>query len=175
MKVGGVRWNAAKITHAVRVRRAIYIYVYVYSRCYEFCRRSFIRRTIAGYINVVVRSFCSMLCIQEELGQLSGIAVGPAVSCSARDSQIAQIARVASARSESESNTNSSDSATKCGGPVSGTLDTQKTSWLEGVLGCMRPVFALLSKAGGNEKIKGNQGRLLFFLFNKNVAQYYFR
>ena len=100
-----------------------------------------------------------MLCIQEELGQL-----GPTVG-NGKDSQIA---RVPNTRTESENNTKSSDSATKCG-QTSGTLDTPKTSWVEGVLGCMRPVFALLSKVGGNDKIKGNPRKFNFPFSKKNL------
>ncbi|XP_043286954.1 mitogen-activated protein kinase kinase kinase 12 isoform X2 [Venturia canescens] len=121
--------------------------------------RFFIRKTydeeIAPAPSSPAKVATSMLCIQEELGQLGGIAVGPAVSC-ARDNQLGQIPRVTNTRSESESNTNSSDTATKCG-PGSGPLEAQKSSWVEGILGCMRPVWTMLYKATANEKIKGNQ------------------
>ncbi|XP_076225107.1 mitogen-activated protein kinase kinase kinase 13 wallenda isoform X5 [Nomia melanderi] len=92
----------------------------------------------------------SMLCIQEELGQLSAIAGGPIVT----DPREAQLPN--NSHTNSESNTNSSETATKCS-PGSGTLDAQRTSWVEGILGCMRPVWSMLSKAAVNEKIKGHQ------------------
>ncbi|XP_014612785.1 PREDICTED: serine/threonine-protein kinase 3 isoform X4 [Polistes canadensis] len=91
----------------------------------------------------------SMLCIQEELGQLSGIAGGPIIN----DTKI-QIND--SNQTNLDSNSNSSEFATKCtSGSV--TLDAQRSSWVEGILGCMRPVWTMLSKAAVNEKIKGHQ------------------
>ncbi|KAL2751538.1 mitogen-activated protein kinase kinase kinase 13 isoform X1 [Vespula maculifrons] len=91
----------------------------------------------------------SMLCIQEELGQLSGIAGGPIIN----DTQV-QIHN--SNQTNSDSNSNCSEFATKCtSGSVS--LDAQRSSWVEGILGCMRPVWTMLSKAAVNEKIKGHQ------------------
>ncbi|XP_060832580.1 mitogen-activated protein kinase kinase kinase 12 isoform X1 [Bombus pascuorum] len=92
----------------------------------------------------------SMLCIQEELGQLSGIAGGPIIP-DPRDAQLPN-----NNHSNSESNSNSSETATKCT-PGTGTLDAQRSSWVEGILGCMRPVWTMLSKAAVNEKIKGHQ------------------
>ncbi|XP_043504154.1 mitogen-activated protein kinase kinase kinase 13 isoform X1 [Polistes fuscatus] len=91
----------------------------------------------------------SMLCIQEGLGQLSGIAGGPIIN----DTKI-QIND--SNQTNLDSNSNSSEFATKCtSGSVS--LDAQRSSWVEGILGCMRPVWTMLSKAAVNEKIKGHQ------------------
>ncbi|XP_015607063.1 mitogen-activated protein kinase kinase kinase 12 isoform X2 [Cephus cinctus] len=92
----------------------------------------------------------SMLCIQEELGQLSGIAGGPTIS-GPHDTPLPD-----GSHTHSESNSNSSESGTKCA-PGSGTLDAQRPSWVEGILGCMRPVWSMLSKAAVNEKIKGHQ------------------
>ena len=100
--------------------------------------------------------YFSMLCIQEELGQLSGIAGGPIIP----DPRDAQLPKNNHSNSESNSN-NSSETATKCT-PGSGTLDAQRSSWVEGILGCMRPVWTMLSKAAVNEKIKGHQSNYLF-------------
>lgn len=105
--------------------------------------------------------YFSMLCIQEELGQLSGIAGGPIIP-DPRDAQLPK-----NNHSNSESNSNSSET-TKCT-PGSGTLDAQRSSWVEGILGCMRPVWTMLSKAAVNEKIKGHQSNypfinLIYFL-----------
>lgn len=95
-----------------------------------------------------------MLCIQEELSQLSGIAGNPTIT----DSREVQLPN--SSRTNSESNSNSSDTATKCA-PGSGSLDSQRSSWVEGILGCMRPVWTMLSKAAVNEKIKGHSSKFL--------------
>lgn len=92
-----------------------------------------------------------MLCIQEELGQLSAIAGNAAIT----DSREAQIPN--SSHTNSENNSNSSD---KCS-PGSGSLDSQRSSWVEGILGCMRPVWTMLSKAAVNEKIKGHSSKFL--------------
>ncbi|XP_014487102.1 PREDICTED: mitogen-activated protein kinase kinase kinase 12 isoform X1 [Dinoponera quadriceps] len=88
----------------------------------------------------------SMLCIQEELGQLSAIA-GSAAITDPREAQVPN-----SSHTNSENNSNASD---KCS-PGSGSLDSQRSSWVEGILGCMRPVWTMLSKAAVNEKIKGH-------------------
>lgn len=90
-----------------------------------------------------------MLCIQEELGQLSAIA-GSAAITDPREAQLPN-----SSHNNSENNSNSSD---KCS-PGSGSLDSQRSSWVEGILGCMRPVWTMLSKAAVNEKIKGHSSK----------------
>ncbi|XP_023289742.1 mitogen-activated protein kinase kinase kinase 12 isoform X2 [Orussus abietinus] len=89
----------------------------------------------------------SMLCIQEELGQLGGIAGGPTIS-NPLDTSVP-------ISSHSEEKTHSSEGVPKCV-PGTITLD-QRSSWVEGILGCMRPVWTMLSKAAINEKIKGHQ------------------
>lgn len=99
-----------------------------------------------------------MLCIQEELGQLGGIAGGPIIT----DPHDAQLPN--NSHSISGSNSNSSETATKCT-PGSGTLDAQRSSWVEGILGCMRPVWSMLSKAAVNEKIKGHQSTSFISLY----------
>lgn len=90
----------------------------------------------------------SMLCIQEELEQLGGIAGGPIISVPP-GSQLPD-----NSHTHSESN-NSSDTATKCNAG-SGTLDAQSSSLLGKVLGCIMPVWtSVLAKTAGGDKIKG--------------------
>ncbi|XP_015509482.1 mitogen-activated protein kinase kinase kinase 12 isoform X1 [Neodiprion virginianus] len=89
----------------------------------------------------------SMLCIQEELGQLSGIAGGLTIA-SPHEIPLPN-------SSTTESNSKSSGSGTKCS-PVSGTLDAQRSGWIEGIFGCLRPVWTIIGKAAVNE-IKGHQ------------------
>ncbi|KAL0122801.1 hypothetical protein PUN28_007473 [Cardiocondyla obscurior] len=90
----------------------------------------------------------SMLCIQEELAQLSEIAGSPErLITELREVQLPNSNHLNSA-------SNSSDAATKCASG-SESIDSQRSSWVEGILGCMRPVWTMLSKAAINEKIKG--------------------
>ncbi|KYN14668.1 Mitogen-activated protein kinase kinase kinase 12 [Trachymyrmex cornetzi] len=90
----------------------------------------------------------SMLCIQEELAQLSEIAGSPErLITELREVQLPNSNHLNFA-------SNSSDAATKCA-PETESIDSQRSSWVEGILGCMRPVWTMLSKAAINEKIKG--------------------
>ncbi|XP_012056367.1 PREDICTED: mitogen-activated protein kinase kinase kinase 13 [Atta cephalotes] len=90
----------------------------------------------------------SMLCIQEELAQLSEIAGSPErLITELREVQLPNSNHLNFA-------SNSSDAATKCV-PETESIDSQRSSWVEGILGCMRPVWTMLSKAAINEKIKG--------------------
>ncbi|XP_012522511.1 mitogen-activated protein kinase kinase kinase 13 isoform X5 [Monomorium pharaonis] len=89
----------------------------------------------------------SMLCIQEELAQLSEIRGSP-------ERLITELREVQLPNSNLNSAGNSSDAATKCASG-SESIDSQRSSWVEGILGCMRPVWTMLSKAAINEKIKG--------------------
>ncbi|XP_025990475.1 mitogen-activated protein kinase kinase kinase 13 isoform X5 [Solenopsis invicta] len=90
----------------------------------------------------------SMLCIQEELAQLSEITGSPErLITELREVQLPNNNHLNSA-------SNSSDAATKCASG-SESMDSQRSSWVEGILGCMRPVWTMLSKAAINEKIKG--------------------
>lgn len=91
-----------------------------------------------------------MLCIQEELGQLSGNA-GCAAITDPREVQLLN---------GNHTNSRSSSDTAKCA-PGSGSLDSQRSSWVEGILGCMRPVWTMLSKAAVNEKMKGNSSMFL--------------
>ncbi|KAG7197645.1 hypothetical protein KM043_016469 [Ampulex compressa] len=95
----------------------------------------------------------SMLCIQEELGQLGGTAGGSTVI---NDHMEGQLADSSNQSNISGSNSNSSDTPSRCA-TAGGALDAQRSSWVEGILGCMRPVWTMLSKAAVNEKIKGHQ------------------
>ncbi|XP_011641942.1 mitogen-activated protein kinase kinase kinase 12 isoform X1 [Pogonomyrmex barbatus] len=95
----------------------------------------------------------SMLCIQEELAQLSEIAGSPErLITELREVQLPNSNHLNSA-------SNSSDAATKCA-TGSESIDSQRSSWVEGILGCMRPVWTMLSKAAINEKIKGLSSKL---------------
>lgn len=87
----------------------------------------------------------SMLCIQEELAQLSEIPASP-------ERLITELREVQLPQSNPNSG-NSSDVATKCA-PGMESIDSQRSNWVEGILGCMRPVWSMLSKAAINEKIK---------------------
>ncbi|XP_011063669.1 PREDICTED: mitogen-activated protein kinase kinase kinase 13 isoform X8 [Acromyrmex echinatior] len=90
----------------------------------------------------------SMLCIQEELAQLSEIAGSPErLITELREVQLPNNNHLNFA-------SNSNDAATKCA-PETESIDSQRSSWVEGILGCMRPVWTMLSKAAINEKIKG--------------------
>ncbi|KAL0122800.1 hypothetical protein PUN28_007473 [Cardiocondyla obscurior] len=94
-----------------------------------------------------------MLCIQEELAQLSEIAGSPErLITELREVQLPNSNHLNSA-------SNSSDAATKCASG-SESIDSQRSSWVEGILGCMRPVWTMLSKAAINEKIKGLSSKL---------------
>ncbi|XP_048515240.1 mitogen-activated protein kinase kinase kinase 12 isoform X1 [Athalia rosae] len=90
----------------------------------------------------------SMLCIQEELGQLSGIAGGLTIA-SPHEIPLPDSSNTESADSKS------SESTTKCS-PGTGTLDAQRSGWIEGIFGCLRPVWTIIGKAAVNE-IKGHQ------------------
>ncbi|XP_025990472.1 mitogen-activated protein kinase kinase kinase 12 isoform X1 [Solenopsis invicta] len=95
----------------------------------------------------------SMLCIQEELAQLSEITGSPErLITELREVQLPNNNHLNSA-------SNSSDAATKCASG-SESMDSQRSSWVEGILGCMRPVWTMLSKAAINEKIKGLSSKL---------------
>lgn len=97
-----------------------------------------------------------MLCIQEELAQLSEIAGSPErLITELREAQLPNSNHLNSA-------SNSSDAATKCA-PGSESIDSQRPSWVDGILGCMRPVWTMLSKAAINEKIKGFSSKLCKF------------
>ena len=99
-----------------------------------------------------------MLCIQEELEQLGGIAGGPIISAP-HGSQLPD-----SSHTHSESISNSSEAASKCNAG-SGTLDAlSQKSWVENFFGCMRPVWTMISKAVPNEKIKGQSESTIFNL-----------
>ncbi|XP_011700958.1 PREDICTED: mitogen-activated protein kinase kinase kinase 12 isoform X3 [Wasmannia auropunctata] len=91
----------------------------------------------------------SMLCIQGELAQLSEIAGSPERLITVREVQV-QLPN----SNHLNFAGNSSDAATRCA-PGSESIDSQRSSWVEGILGCMRPVWTMLSKAAINEKIKG--------------------
>lgn len=97
-----------------------------------------------------------MLCIQDELGQLSSIAVASSLSINAiKDVQIKHEAGYAlpgDSKSESSSGTTQR-------GQSSGAMETQKSSWMEGILGCMKPVWTLISKPVVSEKMKGSPGK----------------
>lgn len=97
-----------------------------------------------------------MLCIQEELAQLSEITGSPErLITELREVQLPNNNHLNSA-------SNSSDAATKCASG-SESMDSQRSSWVEGILGCMRPVWTMLSKAAINEKIKGLSSKLCKF------------
>ncbi|XP_029173027.1 mitogen-activated protein kinase kinase kinase 12 isoform X2 [Nylanderia fulva] len=88
----------------------------------------------------------SMLCIQEELAQLSEIGASP-------ERLITELREVQLPNSNPNSGSSSSGTATKCA-PETESIDSQRSNWVEGILGCMRPVWTMLSKAAINEKIK---------------------
>ncbi|CAL1680351.1 unnamed protein product [Lasius platythorax] len=88
----------------------------------------------------------SMLCIQEELAQLTEITASP-------ERLITELREVQLPNSNPNSGSSSSDTATKCA-PGTESIDSQRSNWVEGILGCMRPVWTMLSKAAINEKIK---------------------
>ncbi|KAM0732731.1 Mitogen-activated protein kinase kinase kinase 12 [Formica fusca] len=96
--------------------------------------------------NVASATAKSMLCIQEELAQLSEIAASP-------ERLITELREVQLPNSNPNSGSSSSDTATKCA-PGTESIDSQRSNWVEGILGCMRPVWTMLSKAAINEKIK---------------------
>lgn len=108
-----------------------------------------------------------MLCIQEELAQLSEIAGSPErLITELREVQLPNSNHLNSA-------SNCSDAATKCA-PGSESIDSQRSSWVEGILGCMRPVWTMLSKAAINEKIKGLSSKLCKFSYGFLLAYYFF-
>lgn len=72
-----------------------------------------------------------MLCIQDELGQLN-------IHQGSNDPGVVVQA--------AESNKSSPD-----------TPHILKPTWMDGFLGCLRPVFSIIGKAGANE-IRDNQG-----------------
>ncbi|KAH0947764.1 hypothetical protein HN011_002296 [Eciton burchellii] len=96
----------------------------------------------------------SMLCIQEELAQLNEIAGSPEqLITDLRELQLSN-------SNHHNSASNSNDTGIKCT-PGSESIDSQRSSWVEGILGCMRPVWTMLSKAAINEKIKGHSSKSL--------------
>lgn len=98
-----------------------------------------------------------MLCIQEELAQLSEIAASP-------ERLITELREVQLPNSNPNSGSSSSDTATKCA-PGTESIDSQRSNWVEGILGCMRPVWTMLSKAAINEKIKNLASKLCKFFY----------
>jgi len=98
-----------------------------------------------------------MLCIQEELAQLNEIAGSPEqLITDLRELQLSN-------SNHHNSASNSNDTGIKCT-PGSESIDSQRSSWVEGILGCMRPVWTMLSKAAINEKIKGHSSKSCKFL-----------
>ncbi|XP_015121713.1 mitogen-activated protein kinase kinase kinase 13 isoform X1 [Diachasma alloeum] len=95
----------------------------------------------------------SMLCIQDELGQLSNIAVGSSLSIGGIKDQ--GIKHEAGYDPPGDSKSESSEDTSQ-NGQSSGTMETQKPSWMEGILGCMKPVWTLISKPVVSEKMKGS-------------------
>ncbi|XP_011495720.1 PREDICTED: mitogen-activated protein kinase kinase kinase 13 [Ceratosolen solmsi marchali] len=90
----------------------------------------------------------SMMCIQDELGQLSTIAGDPVLSVTHRV-QIPNCSNI-----NSESNTDSSESTNKPTVAPETVYSQRPFAW---IAGCMQPVFNLINKVTFSEKIKGSQ------------------
>ncbi|XP_012223311.1 mitogen-activated protein kinase kinase kinase 12 isoform X4 [Linepithema humile] len=90
----------------------------------------------------------SMLCIQEELAQLNEIAGNPEKLIT----ELQEVQNQLPNSNQPNSASNSSDTAIKC--PLGSESIDSRSSWVDGILGCMRPVWTMLSKAAINEKIK---------------------
>jgi hypothetical protein len=98
--------------------------------------------------NGVLLNDCSILCIKEELGQLSLQSSSPKEE----------------PPPEETCDGNSHDDCNKQSPPSPGvSVDyqnptaTQHAGWIDGLLGCLRPVWTIIGKAAANE-IKGRQG-----------------
>jgi mitogen-activated protein kinase kinase kinase 13 len=98
-----------------------------------------------------------MMCIQDELGQLSTIAGDPVLSVTHRV-QIPNCSNI-----NSESNTDSSESTNKPTVAPETVYSQRPFAW---IAGCMQPVFNLINKVTFSEKIKGSQSKLLKIFFN---------
>ncbi|XP_011299586.1 mitogen-activated protein kinase kinase kinase 13 isoform X2 [Fopius arisanus] len=95
----------------------------------------------------------SMLCIQDELGQLSNIDVGSNLSIDGvKDPQT--IENEAGYDLPGDSKSESSEDTSQHG-QTSVSMEPQKSSWVEGIFGCMKPVWTFISKPVVSEKIKG--------------------
>lgn len=84
-----------------------------------------------------------MLCIQEELGQLSVGGPPPTYMPGGGTSDSSQEATIHLPTLQSNNNNNGKE-----GG------------WVEGLLGCLKPVWTIIGKATAHE-IKGHQGTLV--------------
>jgi hypothetical protein len=91
---------------------------------------------------------CSILCIKEELGQLSLQSSSPKEEPPPEDP------------SDDTSHDDSSKQSPPCPDVSVGYQDSsaaQHAGWIDGLLGCLRPVWTIIGKAAANE-IKGRQG-----------------
>jgi hypothetical protein len=98
--------------------------------------------------NHILLNYCSILCIKEELGQLSLHSSSPKEE----------------PPPEEPCDDNSHDDPAKQSPSSPGvSVDYQNPSaaqhagWIDGLLGCLRPVWTIIGKAAANE-IKGRQG-----------------
>lgn len=104
-----------------------------------------------------------MLCIKDELGQLSrmspvqcNMTTGVTISGSTINTQT-----ILNSPEKSISNVNFRTLPKV----DSNAMDThQRSSWVEGIIGCMRPVWTMLAKVTVNEKIKASSGKFCIIL-----------
>lgn len=125
---------------------------------YASLRRVRVQSThYSGWVNVeqngMLLIYYSILCIKEELGQLS-----------LQSSSPKEEPPPPSPPPQETLDDNSQNDSSKLSAPVPGvSVGCQNTSaaqhggWIEGLLGCLRPVWTIIGKAATNE-IKGRQG-----------------
>ncbi|XP_008549670.1 mitogen-activated protein kinase kinase kinase 13-A isoform X2 [Microplitis demolitor] len=95
-----------------------------------------------------------MLCIEEGLGKLHRIPVNSSLASGVlKDGQLTKPETVINNCSDETVNT-AGDNVLKQG--LDDSPETPRASFLDGIFGCMRPFWALLSKATVAEKIKGS-------------------
>lgn len=104
-----------------------------------------------------------MLCIEEGLGKLHRIPVNSSLASGVlKDGQLTKPETVINNCSDETVNT-AGDNVLKQG--LDDSPETPRASFLDGIFGCMRPFWALLSKATVAEKIKGSSGMCLIYKY----------
>lgn len=117
-----------------------------------------------------------MLCIQEELGQLAiqptsklGIDLerGPVSELYGYYEREENLAGSGAMKEQSAQDSSSPDETIAHCAPMMGPV---RGGWMDGILGCLRPVWTMIGKAGNNE-MKANLGKYFLMLIFPSCAQ----
>lgn len=101
----------------------------------------------------------SMLCIQEELEQMSVVQASSAPPCSGAVYQDGTAPGPMSGALPPGADTSDSSPDT-----TQQPMNSKQNGWIHGIFGCLRPVLSIIGKATNNE-IKGNQQGIYSQLF----------